>query len=89
MVFPSGKGLSNMDGDEKGQGAANDNARPADYGCNVEEARRATGEHLDRVVIDIARLIGRQMARADHAARVAANDNGRDCRAGKDEPEAE
>jgi hypothetical protein len=77
-----------MDGDEKGQGAANDNARPADAGCSVEEARCATGEHLERVVIDIARLIGRQMARADHAARVAANDNG-DNLAGREEPEAE
>ncbi|MFN7023388.1 MAG: hypothetical protein ACK4QP_02460 [Pseudorhizobium sp.] len=76
-----------MDGDEKGQGAANDNARPADGGCSVEETHRAAGEHLGRVVIDIARLIGRQMARADHAARVAANDNG-DNRAGR-EPEAE
>ncbi|UJW75078.1 hypothetical protein [Rhizobium sp. SL42] len=78
-----------MDGDEKGQGAANDNARPAnDAGGGVEEPRRATGEHLDRVVIDIARLIGRQMARADHAERVAANDNSTSGQ-GRDEPEAE
>lgn len=77
-----------MDGDEKGQGAVNDNARPADADGGVEYARRATREDLDRVVIDIARLIGRQMAREDHAARVAANDNG-DNRAGRDEPEAE
>jgi hypothetical protein len=77
-----------MDGDEKGQGAANDNARPADADGDVEYARRATREDLDRVVINIARLIGRQLARADHAARVAANDNG-DNRAGRDEPEAE
>lgn len=77
-----------MDGDEKGQGAANDNTRPAGSADgSVEEARRVTGGHLDRVVIDIARLIGRQMARADHAARVAANDNA-DNRAGR-EPEAE
>lgn len=76
-----------MDGDEKGQGAANDNARPADADGGVESTRRATREDLDRVVIDIARLIGRQMARADHAARMAANDNG-DNRAGR-EPEAE
>jgi hypothetical protein len=78
-----------MDGDEKGQGAANDNAHPVSGADgSVEESRRAAGEHLERVVIDIARLIGRQMARADHAARVAANDNG-DNRAGRDEPEAE
>jgi hypothetical protein len=77
-----------MDGDEKGQGTANDNVCPANAGCSVEEPRRAAGEHLDRVVIDIARMIGRQMARADHAARVAANDN-RDNHAGRDEPEAE
>lgn len=78
-----------MDGDEKGQGAANDNTRPAGSADDsVEEARRATGEHLDQVVINIARLIGRQMARADHAARMAANDNG-DNRSGRDEPEAE
>lgn len=78
-----------MNGDEKGQGAANDNARPAGGAdCGAEEPRRATRADLDRVVIDIARLIGRQMARADHAARVAANDNG-DNRAGRDEPEAE
>lgn len=77
-----------MDGDEKGQGAANDNAHPAGgEDGSVEEPHRATGEHLDRVVLDIARLIGRQVARADHAARVAANDNG-DNRAGR-EPEAE
>ncbi|MFN7091635.1 MAG: hypothetical protein ACK4P4_13875 [Allorhizobium sp.] len=76
-----------MDGDEKGQGAANDNARPADADGSAEEPRRATRVDLDRVVIDIARLIGRQMARADHAARVAANDNA-DNRAGR-EPEAE
>lgn len=80
-----------MDGDEKRQGAANDNERPAnEAGSGVEEPRRATGEHLDRVVIDIARLIGRQMARADHAARVAANDNGNgNTRMGRDEPEAD
>lgn len=77
-----------MDGDEKGQGAANDNTRPADVDGSAEETRRATGEHLERVVIDIARLIGRQMAREDHAAWVAANDNG-DNRSGRDEPEAE
>ncbi len=77
-----------MDGDEKGQGAANDNARPANKADgSVEEPRRATRADLDRVVIDIARMIGRQMARADHAAQVAANDNG-NCRAGR-EPEAE
>ena len=78
-----------MDGDEKGQGAANDNARPAggaDGGA--EEPRRAAAEHLERVVIDIARMIGRQMARADHAERVAANDNGASGQ-GRDEPEAE
>ncbi|OCI98478.1 hypothetical protein A6U85_32250 [Agrobacterium sp. 13-626] len=68
--------------------AANDNADPANADGSVEETRRATGEHLDRVVIDIARLIGPQMARADHAARVAANDNG-NIRAARDEPEAE
>ena len=38
-----------MDGDEKEQGAANGNERPADAGCSVEERRRATGDHLDRV----------------------------------------
>lgn len=77
-----------MDGDEKGQGAANDNTRPADVDGSAEETRRATRVDLDRVVIDIARLIGRQMARADHAARVAANDND-NSREGRDEPEAE
>lgn len=78
-----------MDGDDKGQGAANDNARPVSgaHG-SVEEPRRAAVEHLERVVIDIARMIGRQMARVDHAARVAANDNG-DNRAGRDGPEVE
>jgi hypothetical protein len=78
-----------MDGDKKGQGAENDNVRPANNADgSVEETRRATRADLDRVVIDIARLIGRQMARADHAARVAANDNG-DIRVGRGEPEAE
>lgn len=77
-----------MDRDDKGQGAANDNVRPVGSADrSVEETPRATGEHLERVVIDIARLIGRQMARSDHAARVAANDNG-DSRVGR-EPEAE
>lgn len=89
MVFPSGKGRSDMDGDEKGQGAANDNARPADKtDGSVEEERRVSYERLDRVVVDIARLIGRQMAREDHAARMVANDNG-DNRVSRDEPEAE
>lgn len=32
-------------------------------------------ERLDTVVLSIARLIGRQMAREDFAARIAANDN--------------
>lgn len=68
--------------------ATNDNVRPVNVDGSVEEPRRATGEHLDRVVIDIARLIGRQIARSDHAARVEANDNGGD-RMGRDEPEAE
>ena len=77
-----------MYGDDKGQGAANDNARPPNVDGSAEETRRATGDHLDRVVIDIARLIGRQMARADHAARVAANDNG-NTRAARGEPEGE
>jgi hypothetical protein len=78
-----------MDGDEKGQGVANDNARPANKAeGSTEETRRATGEHLDRIVIEIAQMIGRQMARADHAARMAANDNG-DNRTGREEPEAE
>ncbi len=76
-----------MDGDENGQGAANDNARLADVASSVEETRRAIRADLDRVVIDIARMIGRQMARADHAARVAANDND-NSRGGRDEPEA-
>lgn len=77
-----------MGGDDKRQGAANDNARPADADGGAEEPGRAAGEHLERVIIDIARMIGRQMARADHAARVVANDNG-DSRACRDEPEAE
>lgn len=77
-----------MDGDDEGQGAANDNARLADVDSRVEETRRAARADLDRVVIDIARMIGRQMARADHATRVAANDNG-DNRGGRDEPEVE
>lgn len=78
-----------MDGDEKGQGPANDNVLPAGSADGgAEEPGRAAGEHLERVVIDIARMIGRQMARADHAARVVANDNC-DSRACRDEPEAE
>ena len=77
-----------MDGDKKVQGAANDNAHSENISeRSVEEERRTRGGHLDRVVRDIARLIGRQMARADYAARVAANDNG-DKPASRD-PEAE
>ncbi|NKN35177.1 hypothetical protein HFC70_02280 [Agrobacterium sp. a22-2] len=48
----------------------------------VSKKRAAGEENLERVVLDIARLIGRQMA------RVAANDNG-NTRAGRDDPEAE
>ncbi|WP_210259128.1 hypothetical protein [Agrobacterium sp. a22-2] len=48
----------------------------------MSKKRAAGEENLERVVLDIARLIGRQMA------RVAANDNG-NTRAGRDDPEAE
>lgn len=59
----------NHDGRQK---PANDN-RPSggQEGTNNADAC----ERLDAVVLSIARLIGRQMAREDFAARIAANDN--------------
>ncbi|MEQ1408971.1 hypothetical protein [Rhizobium sp. YS-1r] len=55
-----------------GEGPANDN-RPPD---GQESGGKAdASERLDAVVLSIARLVGRQMAREDFAARTAANDN--------------
>jgi hypothetical protein len=51
---------------------ANDN-RPSDEQDGSGNADAS--ERLDAVVLSIARLIGRQMAREDFASRIAANDN--------------
>jgi hypothetical protein len=51
---------------------ANDN-RPA-AGQNARSESDAS-ERLNRVVLDIARFIGRRMARKDFAAGAAANEN--------------
>ncbi|PRD43037.1 hypothetical protein C5748_12535 [Phyllobacterium phragmitis] len=64
-----------MAGDEKHNGRespTNDN-RPPDGQESGEKA--VASERLDAVVLSIARLIGRQMAREDFAALTAANDN--------------
>ena len=52
--------------------AANDNGPRDDLNFGGEAA---APERLDGIVLSIARLIGRQMAREDFAARIAANDN--------------
>lgn len=64
-------------------GKRNDRERPANDNCAPEvEANKDkdkdkadASERLDAVVVSIARLIGRQMAREDFAALTAANDN--------------
>jgi len=65
-----------MTGDELQLGIerpANDNRAPDEE--NTGEDADAV-QRLDKVVLSIARLIGRRMAREDHAkARQAANDN--------------
>ncbi|PYE85228.1 hypothetical protein [Phyllobacterium leguminum] len=59
----------NHDGRQK---PANDNRLPDGQ---EGESKADAAEKLDEVVLSIARLIGRQMAREDFAARIAANDN--------------
>lgn len=63
-----------MAGDELRPGTempANDNRAP-----DEENAGDDAAERLDAVVLSIARLIGRRMAREDHANTMrAANDN--------------
>lgn len=51
---------------------ANDNQRPDG---ERDEPDRQTQQRVDRVVLAIARLIGRQMAREDFERLHAANDN--------------
>ncbi|WP_192255558.1 hypothetical protein [Mesorhizobium caraganae] len=51
---------------------ANDKGDPASPGGRPENNAAAK---LDRVVLDIARLIGRELAREAFEARQAANDN--------------
>ena len=72
----------------EGRKPANDNrpslGEPEDEG----PAPCQRTDRVDRVVLDIARLIGRQMAREQFEARRAANDNG--CgMAGRPQTEAE
>lgn len=61
------------EGNHEGRGRpANDNRTPdGQEGAGNADA----SERFDAVVLSIARLIGRQMAREDFAARNAANDN--------------
>ncbi|WP_265975040.1 hypothetical protein [Brucella intermedia] len=54
------------------EGPANDNHAPDD---EATERKADAAERLDAVLLSIARLIGRQMAREDFAAFTAANDN--------------
>ncbi|WP_265516907.1 hypothetical protein [Nitratireductor luteus] len=54
---------------------ANDNCEPEH--ANVEDADIAPWQRVDRVVLSIARLIGRQIAREHFEALQAANDNRR------------
>ncbi|GEK71188.1 hypothetical protein SAMN04244581_04354 [Paracoccus denitrificans] len=62
------------DGNRPGrEGPANDNCPPDGQGAGQ---RDGASERLDAVVLTIARLIGRRMAREDYEkARCAANDN--------------
>ncbi|UUP17071.1 hypothetical protein [Nitratireductor thuwali] len=48
--------------------------------ANVEDADIAPWRRVDRVVLSIARLIGRQIARQEFEAVRAANDNDRPAR---------
>lgn len=59
---------------------ANDNGDPASLEGRPEKMAAAK---LDRVVLDIARLIGRQMAREAFEPSQAANDNRPDRRKGE------
>lgn len=64
---------SDSGGDDRKQRPANDNHRPdgRDAGREADAAER-----LDAVVLTIARLIGRRMAREDFEKAIrAANDN--------------
>lgn len=63
---------------------ANDNHAPD---AEVSGGKADASGQLDAVVLSIARLIGRQMAREDFAALIAANDNrsDRENSAGDDE----
>ncbi|TPK87269.1 hypothetical protein FJ936_07985 [Mesorhizobium sp. B2-4-13] len=51
---------------------ANDNA---DHAIPEERPELTVAARVDRVVLDVARLIGRQLAREAFDAGVAANDN--------------
>lgn len=63
---------SDREDDDRKQRPANDNRLPG--GKNVGNEADAS-ERLDRVVLTIARLIGRQIAREHFEALQAANDN--------------
>lgn len=49
---------------------------PANDNQGRDESDRQTRQQVDRVVLTIARLIGRRIAREQFAALSAANDNG-------------
>ncbi|TPK31751.1 hypothetical protein FJ492_28135 [Mesorhizobium sp. B2-5-4] len=59
---------------------ANDNS---DLASPRERSELMPAARLDRVVLDIARMIGRQLAREAFEARVVANDNRPDRRKGE------
>ncbi|TWG90261.1 hypothetical protein L598_000700000170 [Mesorhizobium sp. J18] len=54
---------------------ANDNHRPGPEGGKDADADIAPWQKLDKAVLSLARLIGRQIAREQFEALQAANDN--------------
>lgn len=54
---------------------ANDSHRPSTEGREDADADIAPWQKLDKVVLSIAHLIGRQIAREQFEALLAANDN--------------
>ncbi|WP_375551358.1 hypothetical protein [Rhodophyticola porphyridii] len=57
------------------RGPANDNEPPGPIGRNDDDADSEPRQKLDAIVLSIAGLIGRQMAREQFEALRAANDN--------------
>jgi hypothetical protein len=61
---------------ERNNQIANDNAANEAVGKTPLVRTSRAASDLNRITIDIARLIGRQLAREDDERRTAANDNG-------------